>query len=139
MNLFLSVENAEIMLEKLKRIWEHGTEGQVNRMDGDLISRETLIEEIMSFRCSLTGLRSGKGMLALVADQYRKSILQIIEDQPTAFDTEKVMEELNNCRKIMLSPTSKDCFGEECKENDCLACVFNKAMEVIEKGGIEEE
>lgn len=108
-------------------------------MDGDLISRETLIEEIMSFRCSLTGLRSGKGMLALVADQYRKSILQIIEDQPTAFDVEKVMEELNNCRKIMLSPTSKDCFGGECKENDCLACVFNKAMEVIEKGGIEEE
>ena len=63
MNLFLSVENAEIMLEKLKRIWEHGTEGQVNRMDGDLISRETLIEEIMSFRCSLTGLRSGKAGL----------------------------------------------------------------------------
>lgn len=40
-------------------------------MSDDLISRKTLIEEIMSFRCSLTGLRSGKGMLALVADQYR--------------------------------------------------------------------
>lgn len=88
------------MLEKLKRIWEHGTEGQVNRMDGDLISRETLIEEIMSFRCSLTGLRSGKGMLALVADQYRKSILQIIEDQPTAFDKEKVVLELQEAKEL---------------------------------------
>ena len=60
-------------------------------------------------------------------------------DTQAAFDKEKVIEELDNCRKIMLSPTSKDCFGGECKENDCLACVFNKAMEVIEKGGIEEE
>lgn len=121
MNLFLSVENAEIMLEKLKRIWEHGTEGQVNRMDGDLISRETLIEEIMSFRCSLTGLRSGKGMLALVADQYRKSILQIIEDQPTAFDKEKVVSELQEAKELDVYVPLED------------------ALEIIRKGGIEEE
>lgn len=89
----------------------------------DLISRKELLDRLRG------------NVLVDVTPELEKAI----EDQPTAFDTEKVMEELNNCRKIMLSPTSKDCFGEECKENDCLACVFNKAMEVIEKGGIEEE
>ena len=106
-------------------------------MSDDLISRKALMEEIQSFRCSITGLRAGKGVLAHAADEYRKSILQIIEDQPTAFNKEKVIEELDKCKQIMLSPASKDCFGEECRENDCMACVFNKAIEVVEKGGIE--
>ena len=89
-------------------------------MDGDLISRETLIEEIMSFRCSLTGLRSGKGMLALVADQYRKSILQIIEDQPTAFDKEKVIEEIRTVPHGYYNVDTE-----------------KEIIEIVEKGGIE--
>lgn len=36
-----------------------------------------------------------------------------------------------------LYTVKEDCFGEECRENDCMACVFNKAIEVVEKGGIE--
>lgn len=89
----------------------------------DLISRKELLDRLRG------------NVLVDVTPELEKAI----EDQPTAFDKEKVMEKLNNCRKIMLSPTSKDCFGEECKENDCLACVFNKAMEIVRKGGIEEE
>ena len=95
-------------------------------MSDDLISRESLIEEIMSFRCSLTGLRSGKGMLALVADQYRKSILQIIDDQPTAFDKEKVMDELQNAADLNIG--------------DGLWHVeLQDALEIVEKGGIKED
>lgn len=63
-------------------------------MCNDLISRKALIEEIQSFRCSLTGLRSEKGMLSLVNDQYRKSILQIIEDQPRVGEWIPVEERL---------------------------------------------
>jgi hypothetical protein len=62
---------------------------------------------------------------------------RLIDSQPAAFDKEKVIEELDKCKQIMLSPASKDCFGEECRENDCMACVFNKAIEIVEKGGIE--
>lgn len=58
-------------------------------MSDDLISRETLLEEIQSFRCSITGLRAGKGVLARAADEYQKSILQIIEDQPIALKKKK--------------------------------------------------
>ena len=57
-------------------------------MSDDLISRKTLLEEIQSFRCSITGLRAGKGVLARAADEYRRSIIQIIKDQPI-FDEEE--------------------------------------------------
>lgn len=65
-----------------------------------------------------------------------EDVQRIITEQPTAFDQEKVIEELDKCKQIMLSPASKDCFGEECRENDCMACVFNKAIEIVEKGGV---
>lgn len=54
-----------------------------------LIDADTLTEEIKSLRCTLTGLRAWKGVLAHAANEYRKSILQIIQDQPTAMDREK--------------------------------------------------
>ena len=54
-----------------------------------LIDADRLEEEINSLRCTLTGLRAGKGVLAHAANEYRKSILQIIQDQPTAMDREK--------------------------------------------------
>ena len=57
-------------------------------MSDDLISRKALLEEIQSFRCSITGLRAGKGVLARAADEYRRSIIQIIKNQPI-FDEEE--------------------------------------------------
>lgn len=88
-------------------------------MSDDLIIRKALFEEIQSFRCSITGLRAGKGVLASAADEYRKSILQIIEDQQTAFDKEKVIDQL--------------------KEEGCIIDdeAGNRAVEIIERGGIK--
>ena len=68
----------------------------MNGMSDDLISRKELLDEIESFRCSIIGLRAGKWVLARAADEYLKNILRIIGDQPTAFDKQKVIEELNN-------------------------------------------
>ena len=63
-------------------------------MSDDLISRKAVPEEILSFRCSITGLRAGKGVISHAAEEYRKSILRIIEEQPTAFDENNVIEKL---------------------------------------------
>lgn len=93
-------------------------------MSDDLISRKALIEEIQSFKCYITGLRAGKGIIAHAADEYRKSILQIIEDQPTAFDKEKVIEELQSpCNYTIVA-------GKHFTTVD-------RAIEIVEKGGIE--
>lgn len=89
-----------------------------------LIDADLLTEEIESLRCTLTGLRAGKGVLARAADEYRKSILQIISDQPTAFDKEKVINDLLSA-SICTSP-DEDSFVE-----------LEEAIEIVEKGGIE--
>ena len=46
-------------------------------------------------------------------------------------ELEKILEEMQKIKDIMLSPANMDCFGEPCKENDCLVCVLNKCMEIV--------
>lgn len=101
-------------------------------MSDDLISRKTLMEEIQSFRCSITGLRAGKGVLAHAADEYRKSILQIIDNQPIAFDKEKVIEELRS--EAGRWHESGVEFKDENEKG--VAAGFRLATHIVEKGGL---
>ena len=104
-----------------------------------LIDADLLTEEIESLRCTLTGLRAGKGVLARAADEYRKSILQIISDQPTAFDKEKVKEQI----QIFRSKFECTCCPKNIGKHIPVSCdecmdTFAKAnIVIVEKGGIE--
>lgn len=49
----------------------------------DLISRSALKEEIESLRVMVTGLRSGKGVLAEYAKHYKESVLKLIDEAQT--------------------------------------------------------
>lgn len=109
-------------------------------MSDDLISRKALLEEIQSFRCSITGLRAGKGIIARAADEYQKSILHIIEDQPASFDKEKVIEDLNDRMKDAGKWAAKyDEVGDTGNMDlqDMAARCYKNAIEIVEKGGIE--
>lgn len=48
-------------------------------------------------------------------------------------ELEKILDEMQEVKEIMLSPQNIDCFGEPRRENDCLACVVNKCMEIVKK------
>ena len=61
----------------------------------------------------------------------------VIDEQPTVFDVDKVVEQLEEVEKIMTSPVTKDCFGEECRASDCTVCLINKAIEIVKGGGVE--
>lgn len=61
----------------------------------------------------------------------------VIDEQPTAFDADKVVEQLEEVEKIMTSPVTKDCFGEECRASDCTVCLISKAIEIVKGGGVE--
>ena len=52
--------------------------------------------------------------------------------QPTAFDKEKVIEELDKL-------TGEECTLHECgiRSERCKPCIAKKAIEIVEKGGIE--
>lgn len=100
-----------------------------------LIDADMLMKEIQSFRCSITGLRAGKGVLAHAADEYRKSILQIIDDQPTAFDKEKVIEKIKDesrAEHLEDVSISGNVYGYNIER------VINEedVIEIVEKGGL---
>ena len=57
---------------------------------------------------------------------------------PTAYDPDKVVEQLEEVEKIMTSPVNKDCFGEECRASDCTVCLISKAIEIVKGGGVDE-
>lgn len=60
----------------------------------DLISRSAVMKEIESLSMRIIGLRAGKGALVEVMNEYKKSVLRIIDEQPTAYDVDAVVKEL---------------------------------------------
>ena len=56
---------------------------------------------------------------------------------PTAYNPDKVVEQLEEVEKIMTSPVNEDCFGEECRASDCTVCVISKAIEIVKGGGVD--
>ena len=61
----------------------------------------------------------------------------VIDAQPTAYDMDKVVEQLEEVEKIMTSPVNQDCFGEECKASDCTVCLISRAVEIVKGGGVD--
>lgn len=53
------------------------------RNNDELIDRKALKEEIDSLRMTITGMRNGKTMTAKALEEYKKSILRIIDAQQT--------------------------------------------------------
>jgi len=52
------------------------------KTDNDLISRKALSDEVESLRMIITGMRSGKITTVKALEEYKKSILKIIDEQP---------------------------------------------------------
>ena len=61
-----------------------------------------------------------------------ETAIEILEHAPTEFDKEKVIEELDKL-------TGEECTLHECgiRSERCKACIAKKAIEIVEKGGIE--
>lgn len=67
---------------------------------GRLIDADALSEEIKSLQVFVAGLRAGKGILNEYAKMYRESVLRIVDEQPTAYDVEKVAEQLEKASTV---------------------------------------
>lgn len=66
-----------------------------------------------------------------------ESAFEMINSQPTAYDVDKVVEQLKEVEKIMKSPVTEDCFGEECRASDCTVYLISKAIEIVKGGGVD--
>lgn len=79
------------------------------------------------FKGKVIASHTGSGVIKLIA----------IDEVPTAYDTDKVVEQLEEVEKIMASPVNQDCFGEECKASDCTVCLISRAIEIVKGGGVD--
>ena len=101
-------------------------------MSDDLISRRTiksLIETIMD--CWAISPYVSANDMKLYSKVFNV-VLNEISNCPTAFNKEKVIEELYRY-------TAEECELHECgiRSEYCNVCMAKKAIEIIEKGGIE--
>ena len=96
-------------------------------MSDDLISRKAAVELVIaeydSFQAN-GGSHSGRCEL--------DKVIKMIQNMPTAFDKEKVIEELDKL-------TGEECTLHECgiRSERCKPCIAKKAIEIVEKGEIE--
>ena len=93
-------------------------------MSNDLISRSALLESV-NYYYTHTPNDSPEHYAYGVA-------LKEIREHPKAFDKEKVIEELDKL-------TGEECTLHECgiRSERCKPCIAKKAIEIVEKGGIE--
>ena len=84
-------------------------------MSDDLISRKSLIENLNKF----------------APEHYTALVNDLIMKEPTAFDKESVLEDLE---KFSNNP----CTLHECGvlSEYCSVCMAKKAIEIVERGGI---
>ena len=99
-------------------------------MSDDLISRKALLKQFIVSD-------SGRRIPEYDIDNFPitlsiKDVKDIIRKAPTVFDKEKVIEELDKF-------TGEECTLHECgiRSERCKPCIAKKAIEVVEKGGIE--
>lgn len=132
---FVKIQTAKVLclrLQCLERIradvlkFTTGTEGQVNRMNDDLISRKIIKAQVEAIRdCWAISLYVSVDDMKLYSEVINV-VLQAISDCPTAFDKEKVIEELRQISETLY--TAENYNGAAC---------IDKAIEIVEKGGIE--
>ena len=101
-------------------------------MSEDLISRRTIKSLIETIRdCWAISPYVSANDMKLYSKVFNV-VLNKISNCPAAFDKEKVIEELDKL-------TGEECTLHECgiRSERCKPCIAKKAIEVVEKGGIE--
>ena len=93
----------------------------------DLISRSELIKEIEKYKFGAISNDAER-------EYIKKTILDFIICQPTAYDIDKVVEELNRIR------AKKTCNKEKCDTKEiCRICVVDDAIEIVKQGGVFDD
>ncbi|MBE5867968.1 MAG: hypothetical protein E7293_03290 [Lachnospiraceae bacterium] len=92
-------------------------------MQGDLISRDALLNDLI-FCKELTGRKAVE------------AVAKVIKEQPAAYDTEKVLEKLNDQYTSCLCKN-----GEICSYPESIGCCYDraikKAVDIVRNGGKE--
>lgn len=94
---------------------------------GRLIDADKLILHLNDYALQEATLLNGK-----VVGKYDtiQECIKVTEEQPTAFDVEKVIEQLNELLEEKTSDGGEDWYTAEC---------LGSAIEIVKRGGRDEE
>lgn len=79
------------------------------------------------FKGKVIASHTGSGVIKLVA----------IDDVPTAYDPDKVVEQLEECAKWMCGSREAECPYIGNDEVDCERCAMLRAIEIVKGGGVD--
>ena len=92
----------------------------------DLINRNTLIKEIKSLNIVLNGKQ-------IFSDDAKDTILKIIDEQPTAYDVDKIISQLEDYGNEEI-----DYYRNTPYENYIRECV-SKAIEIVKQNNVSQD
>lgn len=107
-------------------------------MNNDLISRSALLEEINNFSMRITG--SANAMALVIMDETKKSIMRMVEEQPTAYDVDKVVERLEEearCNQSEANELAQHGDYGTATMLQGIAKGYKYSADIIKSGGIE--
>ena len=98
----------------------------------DLISRSALIEEIKSLSIVLGGKQ-------IFSDNAKDFVLRTIDEQPTAYDIDKVVEELRQ-KKEEVQRLRNTCVAlSDLEVCDIENVTYKRAIEIVKHGGVSSD
>ena len=95
----------------------------------DLISRSELLESFRKSYCGHLGMENSDGMITF------RSICRIINEQPTAYDVGKIVEELESFAKLAEDRWTNGTSKHAYQEHKC----WVKAIEIVKQGSISDD
>ena len=99
-----------------------------------LIDADVLLEHIKKLECHAENKKYEQGM----NDFLQCYFPQIIDNQPTAFDTKKIVEQLKETRKTALNKVKMPIMIV-CKHDlqEFADICFEESIDIVKKGGVE--
>ena len=100
-----------------------------------LIDADKLIEELKSAQLCIAGLRCHKSFLGQTMTRYEKFIIKTIEEQPTAFDVDKVLEKL---KEVQFTAELEEYILAETNVTELFetqVVQLDEAIEIVKAGG----
>ena len=119
----IPLENMELIVQALEK--------QISKKSilmGDLISRSELLKQLETKPKNSTVPKEVK--LKDLITYYHEKVIEVIEDMPTAYDVDKVVEELDN-RSVFARPVGWS------KSYELIT--LKNAVEVVKQGGVSDD
>lgn len=97
-----------------------------------LIDADKLLEELSSFSMRITG--SANALALSVMYETKKSISKMVEEQPTAYDVDEVIGQLEEHKKSIIGRKERDILNTVGKTNAKAA--VERDIEIVKSGGM---